>query len=259
MSNRDWLTKDFYSALGVKLNASELEIKKAYRVMARKHHPDLNPGDTRSERRFKEIAEAYDVLSDRSQRSRYDQVRTVSKGFARRQSGFARHTGFSPVHHAPTYIPLRPGNDLHRDVVVSFRDSRRGILVDVEAVERGMPTRMVIAFIPPGTPDGERICLKGRGGFGTGGGRSGDLYLTVKVLPAQFFGRRKDVPDLPRSREHGQTPFKLKHFPGAVRTAAYVLLHPDDVELNEALRRKGEEGMASYPKEIIRQRRALRH
>jgi DnaJ-class molecular chaperone len=259
MSNRDWLSKDFYSTLGVRLNSSELEIKKAYRVLARKYHPDLNPGDRRAERRFKEIAEAYDVLSDHSQRGRYDQIRRVSVAFRRGPTGFARHTGFNPVHYAPTYIPPRPGNDLYREVVVSFRDSRRGILVDVEAVERGMPTRMVIAFVPPGATDGERICLKGRGGFGTAGGRSGDLYITVKVLPAQFFGRRKSGPALPRTREHGQTPLKLRHFPGAVRTAAYVLLHPDDIELNEALRRHAEEGMPSYARQIIKQRRELRH
>ena len=259
MSNRDWLAKDFYSTLGVKLNASELEIKRAYRGLARKYHPDLNPGDSRSERRFKEIAAAYDVLSDRSQRSRYDQIRRVSNAFGRRPTGFARHTGFNPIHYAPTYIPPRPGNDLYMEVVVSFRDSRRGILVDVEAVERGMPTRMVIAFIPPGTTDGDRICLKGRGGFGTAGGRSGDLYITVKVLPAQFFGLRKSGPDVLRTQEHWHTPLKLRHFPGAVRTAAYVLLHPDDVELNEALRRQSEEGMASYAKEIIKSRRQRAH
>lgn len=260
MSNRDWLEKDFYSTLGVRLSASELEIKKAYRVMARKYHPDLHPGNASSERRFKEIAQAYDVLSDRSQRVRYDQIRRGSpNGFGRRPTGFARHTGFSPMNYAPTYIPPRPGHDLYQEVIISFRDSRRGILVNLQASERGMPTRIVIAFIPAGITDGERIVLKGRGGFGIAGGRSGDLYVTVKVLPAQFFGFRKSDPDGPVTTEYGRTRMKLSTVPKAVRLVTHVLLNPSDVELNECLRRYGEEGMSSYARTIIKQRRELKH
>ena len=75
MASENWLTDDFYKALGVSEDASESDIKKAYRKLSRKYHPDLNPGDAAAEKKFKEISEAYDVLSDKKQREEYDQVR----------------------------------------------------------------------------------------------------------------------------------------------------------------------------------------
>jgi DnaJ-class molecular chaperone len=260
MMTRVWLEKDFYTVLGVRLTASELEIKKAYRTLARKYHPDLNPGDTRAERRFKDVAEAYTVLSDRADRLRYDHLRaSAPRGGARWQSGFARHTGFNPRHYGPAFVRPRPGNDVYREVVLSFRDSRRGMLVDLEVDERSMPTRRVILFVPPGIADGERLCVKGRGGFGIAGGRSGDLYVTIKVLPPQLFRIRRADFGVPTAKEHGRTPFKLSKLPLAARTAIHLLLKPDDVELNEALRRYGEDGMPSYARSIIKQRRELKH
>ena len=259
MINRTWVEKDFYSVLGVTLAASELEIKKAYRTLARKYHPDLNPGDARAERRFKEVAEAYTVLSDRSDRLQYDHLRrSAPRGGMRWQTGFARHTGFNPRHYGPTFVPPKRGNDIYSDVVITNRDSRRGILVDLEVAEKGMPTRRVILFVPGGTPDGRRICVKGRGGFGVAGGRAGDLYVTVKVLPPQLFKLRRIEPDVPRAKEHGRTPLKLSKLPMAARTAAHLLLKPDDVELNECLRRYAEEGMPSYARAIMKQRKSIK-
>ena len=75
MASENWLTDDFYKALGVSEDASESDIKKAYRKLSRKYHPDLNPGDKQAEKKFKEISEAYDVLSDKKQREEYDQIR----------------------------------------------------------------------------------------------------------------------------------------------------------------------------------------
>ena len=75
MASENWLTDDFYKALGVSEDASESDIKKAYRKLSRKYHPDLNPGDATAEKKFKEISEAYDVLSDKKQREEYDQIR----------------------------------------------------------------------------------------------------------------------------------------------------------------------------------------
>jgi DnaJ-class molecular chaperone len=262
MTNRGWVEKDFYSVLGVGLTASEIEIKKAYRTLARKYHPDLNPGDTRAERRFKDVAEAYTVLSDRTERLRYDHFRRSAprgaRGGVRWQSGFARHTGFNPRNYGPAFVPPRSGNDIHKEVVLSFRDARRGILVDLDVTERAMPTRRVILFVPPGTADGERICVKGRGGFGVAGGRSGDLYVSVKVLPPHLFKLKKVDLGAPIAREHGRTPFKLSKLPLAARTAVHLLLKPDDVELNEVLRRYAEDGMTSYARSIIKQRRELK-
>ena len=77
MASQDWLDKDFYRVLGVSKDASEADIKKAYRKLARTHHPDQNPGDAAAEQRFKEISEAYDVLSDPKDRQEYDALRAM--------------------------------------------------------------------------------------------------------------------------------------------------------------------------------------
>ena len=83
MSTKDWIDKDFYKILGVKKDASADEIKKAYRTLARKHHPDKNPDNAAAEARFKEVSEAYDVLSDPTSRKEYDEARALfgSGGF----------------------------------------------------------------------------------------------------------------------------------------------------------------------------------
>ena len=78
MASQDWLTKDFYAVLGVSKDADDATIKKTYRKLARTLHPDQNAGDTKAEERFKEIGEAYAVLSDPEQRRQYDQLRAVS-------------------------------------------------------------------------------------------------------------------------------------------------------------------------------------
>lgn len=75
MASENWLTNDFYKTLGVSEDASESDIKKAYRKLSRKYHPDLNPDDKQAEKKFKEISEAHDVLSDKKQREEYDQIR----------------------------------------------------------------------------------------------------------------------------------------------------------------------------------------
>ncbi|HEU4997858.1 MAG TPA: DnaJ domain-containing protein, partial [Lapillicoccus sp.] len=77
MSTRDFLEKDYYKTLGVPKDAKADEIKKAYRKLARQYHPDANKGDTAAEDRFKEISEAYDVLSDTKRRAEYDEARTL--------------------------------------------------------------------------------------------------------------------------------------------------------------------------------------
>src|SRR5947208_12398753 len=80
MSARDYVEKDYYAALGVPKTATAAEIKKAYRKLARQHHPDANKGDAASEEKFKEISEAYDVLSDETKRKEYDEARTLFGG-----------------------------------------------------------------------------------------------------------------------------------------------------------------------------------
>jgi molecular chaperone DnaJ len=80
VSARDYVEKDYYASLGVPKTATQAEIKKAYRKLARQHHPDANKGDAKSEEKFKEISEAYDVLSDETKRTEYDEARTLFGG-----------------------------------------------------------------------------------------------------------------------------------------------------------------------------------
>jgi molecular chaperone DnaJ len=87
MASQDWFEKDFYAILGVPQDADEAAIKKAYRKLARKHHPDQNAGDVAAERRFKDIGEAHAVLSDPKQRQEYDAVRQMAHGGARFRAG----------------------------------------------------------------------------------------------------------------------------------------------------------------------------
>ena len=98
MASENWLTDDFYKALGVSEGASESDIKKAYRKLSRKYHPDLNPGDAVAEKKFKEISEAYDVLSDKKQREEYDQIRRYGAsgmgGFGGGGFGGGSYTGY---------------------------------------------------------------------------------------------------------------------------------------------------------------------
>jgi molecular chaperone DnaJ len=87
MASQDWIDKDFYAILGVPQDADAADIKKAYRKLARKYHPDQNPGDRASEQRFKDIGEAHSVLSDAEQRREYDAIRQMTRGGARFTAG----------------------------------------------------------------------------------------------------------------------------------------------------------------------------
>lgn len=256
MSNRDWLEKDFYSALGVKTSATQIEIKKAYRAMARKHHPDANNGAAHSEERFKQIVQAYDVLSSPSQKSNYDHIRSAfPSGRSGRLAGFAKYSGKGPVNFA-RFVPPTPGNDIEMEVVLTSKDARKGLNLEVQCVEKGMPTRTVIVFVTPGTTTGKRVHLPKRGGFGAYGGISGDLYVTFKVLPSQFLGRKLTEDPANLAVERGGTRMKLSSPVSVARMVAHILLNPNDVELNESLRRYDEPGMKAYANSIIRERRA---
>ena len=97
MASQDWFDKDFYAVLGVAKDASASDIKKAYRKLARKHHPDANPGDAAAEARFKEISEANTVLGDAEQRQEYDQMRAMGAGRPRFAAGGQSGGGFEDI------------------------------------------------------------------------------------------------------------------------------------------------------------------
>lgn len=190
MNRRDWLGRDFYAALGVGPDASEEQIKGAYRTMARKYHPDVNRGDARSEQRFKQVLEAYSVLSDAPQRDLYDRICAgYSPAASVRPAGFAKYRVNLAAMRPGPGRPVR-GNDLEAEVVLAHREARSGKLVRLQCRDPRRPTRTAIVFLRPGIADGERLHLRGKGGFGANGGGFGDLFVNVKVLPGKWFGLR---------------------------------------------------------------------
>lgn len=97
MASQDWFDKDFYAVLGVPKDVSEQDLKKRYRKLAREHHPDQHPGDAQAEAKFKEISEAYSVLSDPQQRAEYDQIRAMGGGARFRPGAGGSSAGFEDV------------------------------------------------------------------------------------------------------------------------------------------------------------------
>src|SRR5438874_949622 len=179
-----------YDTLGVKKGASADEIKKAYRKLAAKYHPDKNPGDTSAEETFKEVQNAYDVLSDAEKRKQYDAF-----GSANGRRG--AEPGTSPV--------ICPG--CHGRGVVSEsqglfalsqpcpRCRGNGTVVEkpcrkCKGSGRERRTRRYTVKIPAGVRDGTRIRLKGKGEIGDAGGPAGDLFVVTRVEPSKRFERR---------------------------------------------------------------------
>lgn len=203
--------KDPYALLGVARTASEDEIRKAYRKLARKYHPDVNPNDRKAEERFKEISLAYEVLSDKEKRARYDEfgAQSFAQGFdpdqAREYARWSRGASQSPFHTrsaADVDIDIedllgglfggarRPrgpakGANAEGEIAIDFLDAVRGGEVRVQVAGRGA----LRVKIPPGADTGTRIRLAGQGDEGVLGGPRGDLFLTLRVRPHPFFTR----------------------------------------------------------------------
>ena len=220
MSQKDWIEHDYYAELGIPKAASQSEIKKAYRKLAQKHHPDANQGDAKAEERFKRISQAYDTLSDSKKKEEYDRIRQMvaAGGFRGDPQGFRGGGGgqrvrvdFGDMFSGGVFEDLfggsfgggggggggfrvpQKGADLETEATLSFEEALDGTQVDLVIHEFGGPKR-VKARIPAGVSDGSRIRLPGKGEIGTGGGPYGDLYVRVKVSPHKLFGRKnKDV------------------------------------------------------------------
>lgn len=210
--------KDYYEILGVEKSADAKEIKKAYRKLAREFHPDVSK-DPDAEERFKEIAEAYEVLGDEEKREQYDSVGT---GYTAGQEfrpppGWEHGAGteyeyrtagdFSdffeqmfggrggPSFRTEYRRPPRRGADHEAEVEVSLREAYDGIKrrISLEAAEitpEGQVerhTKTLDVTVPPGSVDGTRIRLRGQGGPGTDGAPNGDLFLRVRVRPDPAF------------------------------------------------------------------------
>ena len=195
MASQDWLEKDFYKILGVAKDVPEAELKKVYRKLARKYHPDSNQGDAAAEAKFKEISEAYSVLSDKDQRREYDQFRAMGGGarFTAPGGSGQSSAGFEDV-----FANLfggrggfggfggpMPGQDLSATTTIPFIDSVNGTTIKLEY--SGMAP--INAKIPAGVLDGQKIKLRGKGQPSPNGGPNGDLIITVTVKPHAVFSR----------------------------------------------------------------------
>ncbi len=216
MTGQDWLEKDFYAVLGVPKDADQPAIKKAYRKLARQLHPDHNPGDAKAEARFKDIGEAYSVLSDPEQRQQYDQLRAMTGGArftAGSRAGGQGGAGFEDVlgglfgGGGGSRVRYSTGGGGFEDVLGGLfgggfgqpRGPRRGVdltasttlrfrtAAEGATVSLSVEGRTVNARIPAGVRDGQKIRLRGKGRPGDPGAEPGDLVITVTVEPHPVF------------------------------------------------------------------------
>jgi DnaJ-class molecular chaperone len=217
--------RDYYAVLGVPRTASEKDIKTAYRKLARKHHPDVNPSDKNAEPMFKEIGEAYSVLSDAEKRKKYDrwghdwekieQAQAAGATFRSRPGG---RTTYSTSTNAPPGFNFesedlgglfeqlfgsagrtrvrsapRKGTDLEQPVEITLEEAFAGTQRTYSILDaRTGETRSVEVKIPAGATDGLRVRVAGKGEPGTAGAPAGDLYLIVTIKPHAQFERAGD-------------------------------------------------------------------
>jgi DnaJ-class molecular chaperone len=211
------LAADPYTVLGIKKDARQNEIQKAYRRLAKKLHPDLNPGDKKAEERFKEISAAYDLLGDPEKRARYDRGEVDASGGERPQHRFYRDfaegspysgdAGFADFANEDILsqilgreggfnIRMR-GGDVHYRLTLDFLDAINGGKRQIT-----LPDGAVLDVnIPPGTRDGQVLRLRGKGRPGIRGGPPGDALVEIEVHPHRIFTRKGDniYVDLPIS------------------------------------------------------------
>ncbi len=200
--------KDYYEVLGVSKNASDDEIKKAYRKLAVKYHPDKNPGNKEAEEKFKEISEAHEVLSDKQKRARYDQFGHAGVGGNGGMGGnpfqgggfqnfnFDFGGGGGGLDDILGSIfgfgggPRRParGADYRTTVTLTFEEAVFGTTKVVSADGKDLKVK-----IPAGIDDGMSIRLNGKGGAAPKGGTKGDLYVFIRVKPHKHLTREGTI------------------------------------------------------------------
>lgn len=224
MASQDWFDKDFYKTLGVSKDVTAADLKKTYRKLARKYHPDSNQGDAKAEAKFKEISEAYSVLSDVEQRKEYDEIRAMGSG-ARFTAGGSGAGGFEDVFsrygqqsrggQSADFEDIfamfnqgqggafgngrfgqtsggyrgfggpQRGADVTARTTLDFVTAVQGETITLQG-EDGKPFKVKI---PAGVADGQKIRLRGRGRPSPDGGESGDIVVQIAVRPHPVFTR----------------------------------------------------------------------
>ncbi len=213
--HQDWLETDFYAVLGVADSATAAEVKQAYKKLARELHPDRNPGDQRSEERFKAVSRAKEVLTDPPTRKEYDEFRRLSRsdgfrtgpgrpGGAGGQGGqggpfvfegdlnlndllgglFGGAGGGRTGRGGFGQAGPHAGSDVRAHLTLDFADAMNGLETTIS-----VGSREVKARLPAGVKDGQTIKLRGKGEPGINGGPPGDLLLELSVAPHERFGR----------------------------------------------------------------------
>ncbi|TXN28619.1 DnaJ C-terminal domain-containing protein [Lacisediminihabitans profunda] len=227
MASQDWFDKDFYAVLGVSKDVSAADLKKTYRKLARKYHPDSNPGDAAAEAKFKEISEAHSVLGDPEQRKEYDQMRAMGPGRPRFTSGGSGQAGgfedvfggmFGQGAQRGGFAPSGAGAGGFDDIFGGLfgggafgqssggfrgaagptkgRDLAASTTLDFVTAINGDTVKLqpaegkpISVKIPAGVSDGQKIRLKGKGEPSHDGGAPGDLVLTITVRRHPVFER----------------------------------------------------------------------
>jgi DnaJ-class molecular chaperone len=201
-----------YDVLSVAATASSADIQKAYRKLAKKLHPDLNPGDKAAEEKFKEVAGAYDLLGDAEKRKRFDAGEIDEAGAERPQHHFYRdfatsdeghryadNSGFADFMDSDDALAEllrrgeraranRLGRDLHYSLPIDFAESITGVNKRLTLPDGGT----LDVTIPPGLVDGQILRLRGKGAPGAGTGGPGDALIEVEVRPDRRFTREGD-------------------------------------------------------------------
>ncbi len=213
--------KDYYQILGIAKTATQDEIKKAYRKLAIKYHPDKTQGNKAAEEKFKEVSEAYEVLSDKEKRQKYDQLganwkqyeqnpnyqnfyQNYQQNFNKQQSNKRTHSNmddsfggggfseffqqfFSKKKSSGGYSAPQNGADIEGSISISLEDAYNGITRIIKGAGQQLKVK-----INPGIKDGQTLRMKGKGEPGKNGGQPGDIYLKINVTEHSMYERKEN-------------------------------------------------------------------